>query len=257
MATFSMVQEWDVGTGGWLQWLDDGGAILFVAVYVLLVVRALLARGRDRVEGALSEDDLTALHHALGQAERRTIGEILPVVVGRSDRYPGASWFAGTSFLVVGSILLGGRLPWEHPVVLLLVQLALLALGYGTARFLPGFQRLFVRPSRAAEMVGEQALQEFQRHDLYETEGRTGVLLFVSLLERRAVVLGDRGIDAKVEPEQWSRTTRALLDGIRQGSLRAGLEAGIRSAADVLETHFPWREGDRNEIPDRIVLRPE
>lgn len=257
MAMVSLAQDWGGSSAGWLPWLDDGGALLFVGLYAFLVVRALLGRGRERIEGALSEEDLAALHRELGQAERRTIGEILPVVVERSDRYPGASWFAGTSFLVVGSILLAGRLPWEHPVVLLLAQLGLLALGYGTARFLPGFQRVFVRPARAAEMVAEQALQEFQRHALHETEGRTGVLLFVSLLERRAIVLGDKGIDAKVEPDQWTRTTRALVDGIRSGSLRAGLEAGIRSAADVLETHFPWEQGDRNEIPDRIVLRPE
>jgi putative membrane protein len=251
------LQGWEGAGPGWTHWLDDLGAIGLLGVYAGLVAHALLTRRRERIEGALGEEDLAALHRELGVAERRTVGEILPVVVERSDHYPGASWFAGTVFMIGGTILLGGRLPWDHPAWLLLVQLALLGVGYATARFLPGFQRVFLRPTRAAEMVAEQALQEFQRHGLHETEARTGVLLFVSLLERRAVVLADKGIDAEVEPEQWTRTTRAVLEGIRGDSLRAGLEAGIRSAADVLEKHFPWKEGDRNEIPDRIVLRKE
>jgi len=241
----------------WLAWLDQVGALVFFGLYLLLVVRALVGRSRERIAGALGEADLAALHEELAAAERRTVGEILPVVVERSDRYPGASWLAGLSLLIAGSILLGGRLPWDEPVLLLSVQLGFLALGYGTARLLPGFQRVFLSPRRAAEMVAEQAVQEFHRHALFETEARTGVLLFVSLLERRAVVLADRGIDAAVEPGQWVQTTTALIEGIRERSLRAGLEAGIRSAADVLEQHFPWTAGDRNEIPDRIVLRKE
>lgn len=254
------LQDWrasGAAPASWPAWLDDAGALVFFGVFLVLVVRALRGRSRERIEGALGEADVAALREEIAAAERRTVGEILPVVVERSDRYPGASWLAGLAFLIGGSILFAGRLPWDEPALLLFVQLAFLALGYGTARLLPGFQRVFLRPGRAEEMVAEQALQEFHRHGLYETEARTGVLLFVSLLERRAVVLADRGIDAVVEPGQWGRTTTALIEGIRGGSLRAGLEAGIRSAADVLEEHFPWTEGDRNEIPDRIVLRRE
>ena len=62
---------------------------------------------------------------------------------------------------------------------------------------------------------------------------------------------------AKVAADQWERTDRALLDGIAGGSLREGIVAGIRSAADVLAEHFPWEEGDRNEIPDRVIVRRE
>jgi len=31
----------------------------------------------------------------------------------------------------------------------------------------------------------------------------------------------------------------------------------VRLTAGPLAEHFPWREGDRNEIPDRVIVRRE
>jgi len=231
-------------------------ALLLVAAAALLV-RAFLRRRRYRASGALGEEDLRAIHAALVAAERRTVGEILPVVLERSDPYPEAHWLATLTTPLIGAVGLALWLPREEPALLLSCLLGLGALGYAGARFLPDVQRFFLRESRARKVVEEQAFQEFHRYELHRTQARTGVLLFVSLLERRAVVLADSGIDARVEPEQWTRTIELVLDGIRRGSLRAGLESGIHSAGEVLARHFPVEAGDRNELPDRVIVRRE
>jgi putative membrane protein len=103
----------------------------------------------------------------------------------------------------------------------------------------------------------EQAFQEFYAQRLHKTEAATGVLVFVSLLERRVVLLADEGIDAKLDAQFWADTDDAILDGIRRGSLRDGLVDGIARAGECLSLHFPWKEGDRNEIPDRVIVRRE
>ena len=77
------------------------------------------------------------------------------------------------------------------------------------------------------------------------------------VLEHRVVVLADEGIAAKVDAEHWIATDRAILSKVREGALKDGLIAGIRSAAEVLSEHFPWTEGDRNEVPDRVTVRRE
>jgi putative membrane protein len=228
-----------------------------LVVYVLLLARALVRSSRYRAARALGPAALAAVHAELVAVERKTVGEIVPVVLERSDEHPGASWLAALSFLLLGSGLLAPILPWERPWLVLALQLGFLALGYATARLLPDFQRLFVSEARASEMAEEQALQEFHRHGLDRTEARTGVLLFVSLFERRAIVLGDEGIDAKVGEEHWKATSAAILAGIAAGSLRDGLVAGIRACGTVLAEHFPCKAGDRNEVPDRVIVRKE
>ena len=91
--------------------------------------------------------------------------------------------------LLCGSALLAGWLPWDQPTLFFLSQLGLGAIGFLAARGLPGFKRAFISEARADEMAREQALQEFYAHGLHRTPNATGVLLFVSLLERRVIVL--------------------------------------------------------------------
>ena len=109
-------------------------------------------------------------------------------------------------------------------------------------------------------MAEEQAFQEFYANGLHKTEAATGVLLFVSVLEHRVIIMADEDPTtrfAKVGAEFWANTDDAILDGIRHGSLRDGLVSGIERAGERLAEFFPWREGDRNEIPDRVIVRRE
>ena len=197
------------------------------------------------------------MHAELAAAERRTTAEILPVVLERSDPHPDALWRAALACALVGSAALALWLPWDRPWLLVLLQLALGALGYATALLLHDFRRVFVDEDRARAVAEEQAFQEFHRYGLHHTAGRTGVLLFVSLLERRAIVLADEGIDARATSETWAHANQQVLDGIRRGSLCAGLQAGIQGVGEVLARHFPIGEGNRNEITDRVIVRRE
>lgn len=238
-------------------WIGILGPVVFTGLLVYFVLRAIARHGRYRVVGIFSEEDRRAVREAIAAAERRTVGEILPVVVERSDPHPGADWLAAIFCLLVSTSLLAPWMPWDHPVYLILTQFAMGAAGFGLARLLPGFKRLFIAEDRASSVAMEQAFQEFYANGLHKTEAATGVLLFVSLLERRAIVMSDEGIDSKVSPDFWAGTSDLILQGIRQGSLREGLIAGVRQIGGCLSEHYPWREGDRNEIPDRVVVRKE
>ena len=159
--------------------------------------------------------------------------------------------------MLLGSALLGAWLPWSHPLWLFAVQIGLGAAGFLAARATPGFKRVFISEDRADEMAEEQALQEFYRHGLHRTVGETGVLIFVSLLERRVVVLGDRGIDAVLDTSHWAATSEAILDGIRAGSLKKGIALGVQRSLAVLEEHFPPVGENPNEVPDHVIVRAE
>lgn len=244
-------------TTGMAEIAGIAGTLVLAALLSFLILRALLRRGRYRVVDAFGDEDRRQVREAIVEAERRTVGEILPVVVERSDPHPGADWLAALSCLLAGSALLAQWLPWGHPLPLLLLQIALGAVGFGLARALPDFKRLFIFESRATAVAEEQAFQEFYANGLHRTAGATGVLLFVSLLERRAIILAGEGIDAQVDAGFWADADDAILDGVRSGSLRDGLIAGIRRAGERLAECFPLRDGDRNEIPDRIIVRRE
>jgi putative membrane protein len=243
-------------TGIWnvLGWV---GPTVFGLLLLLALARGYLRRRHYRAVDVFDERDVEAVRQAVVGAERKTVGEILPVIVERSDPHPGASWMAAMAFVLVGSSLLVVWLPWQHPTWVLGTQFLLGLAGFAAARALPDFKRLFVSSSRAEAVCREQAFQEFFGNGLHRTEAATGVLVFVSLLEHRAVVLADEGIDSRVEADFWAEVDRRVLDGIRSGSLRDGLIAGIEQIGDQLADKFPWTEGDRNEVPDRVIVRRE
>ncbi len=230
---------------------------VFAGLLLFFVLRAVLRRRRYSAVGVLDEDDKRTVHEAIARAERKTVGEIMPVVVERSDPYPGAGWLSSLFCVLIGSALAAAWLPWHSPALVLLAQLAIGALGFALSAALPGFKRLFIPGQRAASAAEEQAFQEFYANGLHKTEAATGVLIFVSLLEHRVVVMADEGIDSVVDDNFWDATKDLILRGIKKGSLRDGLVAGIDRAGDCLAEFFPWAEGDRNEIPDRLIIRRE
>ena len=226
-----------------------GAATLFV------VVKALLRSHRYRAVRVLGSGEQEKVNDAILAAERTTLGEIVPVVLERSDDHAAARWRCALFGLLVGSMLLESFLPWTAPERLLACQLALGAIGYGLARLLPDLERMFVTEAHATEAAEEQAIQEFHRQALRETRSRTGVLIFVSLFERRVVVLGDEGIQAKAGDDLWKRTRDTILRGVSRNALAEGLAEGVRACGEVLAVHDPNDGQDPNEVPDRLVVR--
>src|SRR5262249_46305695 len=97
--------------------------------YVALLTRACVHRRRYRAAGALAESDLAALHEELVAAEKKTVGEIVPVVLERSDEHPAAGWLAALCGLLAGGALFTMWRPVDSPALLFLLQLAPGVLG--------------------------------------------------------------------------------------------------------------------------------
>jgi putative membrane protein len=199
------------------------------------------AAARARIEAAVRD------------AEARSYGQIVPVVVAKSAGYPEARW-RGALLLAAAATLaaVALRLP------LSLAELALVQLVAGAAGALLALwdplERVLAGRAEMELASRERALRAFHEHALHRTARGTGVLLFASLFERRAVVLGDHGIHAKMGEAQWERTVAALVAGMRRGDPAAGFCDAIALCGGALADHFPRAPGDAapNELPDTL-----
>jgi putative membrane protein len=101
-------------------------------------------------------------------------------------------------------------------------------------------------------------MKAFVEEEVFATRDRTGILLFISLLEHRIEVLGDTGINEKVDTDEWVDVVLHIREGIRQGKLAEGLVEAIGMCGKLLERGgVTLREDDINELPDKVRLRED
>ncbi len=194
------------------------------------------------------------LETVIGEIERTTAGELVLAVVHECDDYAAVGWRLGVALAALAFAAFAIFAPPEPLWPLLVAEVAGLLVGHGLAR-IDAVRRHLVPDALIEARVADRARRAFAEHGLTRTAGRTGVLLFVALLERRVVVLADEGIDRVLEPgERWQDVVDLAIEGMRSGRPAEGLEAALRRCGVILAHHAAAAGANPDELPNRVVL---
>jgi uncharacterized membrane protein len=98
----------------------------------------------------------------------------------------------------------------------------------------------------------DRALEVFQDLKMDETELQNGVLIYLAIEDKTFVICGDKGINDIVTHTFWDSTRDVMVAQFKQGNYKQGLIDGILKAGEELKKHFPWQEGDTNELSNEI-----
>lgn len=204
------------------------------------------------------------IRQAVSEAETRTAGEIVPYVVRQSGQYDVAVWRAASlAALFAGIVFLGVAWwydGWSWTWLFSSWALALAMTGGGVvgalATLLDPVRRLFASAALMDETVHRRAAVAFIEEEVFDTRDRTGILLFVSLFEHRIEVVGDVGINAKVEPSEWVEVVDLIREGVKGRTLAAGLVDAIERCGDLLHRRgVVIRPDDTDELSDEVRVR--
>jgi len=205
----------------------------------------------DKLFTAEEKERLKATVH---EVESKTIGEIVVMVVDHSDHYIEAEVLGG---ILLGSLLsLIATLLYFHSSIWSYVPLSFLF--FFPCRFL--FQRvdilkrLFIGIRKKEEAVRLRAERAFFEKGLYKTKKNTGVLFFLSLLERKVWVLADKGIYEKMNQETLNRFANEVSRGIKENQACEALSKAIQEIEVLLSQHFPITPDDTDELPDDVMI---
>jgi putative membrane protein len=202
--------------------------------------------------GFLQDSDKTSLLDAVRDAERRSSAEVVVAVRGRSGSYLHADLIVGC---LCACFALWFQLfsPWEFELeAILLGPLVVGAVAAMlTARTAP-LRRLLTPRSGRRERVRIAAILAFHEKGVTHTRERTGLLVYVSLLERAVEVIADRGITTRVPAAAWAEKVGAIDAAVARGENGTAVAARIKELADVLEPALPRQADDVNELPDEV-----
>jgi putative membrane protein len=216
-------------------------------------------KGYSRAAHFFNPAEKEAIESATRAAELRTIGEIAVMVVDASSRYREAEVFGGITLgniiaFLVTVFFFDESIWWYVPLTF-----GFFLPFWFFLRKIPSLKIHFAGPARRELAIQGRALRAFYEKGLYRTAKSTGVLFFISILERKVWVLADKGIYEKISQARLNDFAKAVSEGIRQGRAADALAGAIHEAGELLREHFPIQDGDTNELPDAIMIesRPD
>lgn len=219
----------------------------------------------------ISDLDRDRIAAAVSAAEGHSAGEIVTIITGQSDDYADLAliWSIFVAFLALAALsiapdfylgiydrLTGGWMQQWHPGQIFAVALLVASLKFAGMWLLQLWRplRLLLVPGPVKHhRVRARAVTCFKVGAERRTHGRTGILIYLSMRERRAEIVADEAIAGKVPAEVWGDAMAAMLGPIREGRIADGMIAGIDKVGEVLAGHFPRAENDQNELPDRLI----
>ncbi len=207
----------------------------------------------------LTDEEQEQVRISVRRAEARTSGEIVPLVTSWSHEYPGATLRAAISLALLPAIALAYGtlrffwLPGDALWLFLLYMVLLIPLAQVLVNRIAVLKRFFLARDQCDLHVERSAFIEFFAGKLHKTRDQNGVLLYISVLERKVWIIGDRGINEKIDPDSWKQIIDELVHGIRRQQPGEAICVAIDKVADILEKHFPLQPDDTNELSDLVI----
>lgn len=201
----------------------------------------------------LSQGQITELNQAISEAEKTTSAEIIPVLVKEVPKGKIKACLTLISLLQVLSIslfLATGYLAFHKGVNLkyLLPVAVLFFLGVVIAKLMIWSHR------QIHDLVVKEAVKEFEVQGIGQTMFANGVLIFVSLKDRRVVILADKTIKDQVSDSTWNEIILRFQVKVKK-SLPLALKAMIKEVGETCSRVCPKTNNDLNEIKNEIIIK--
>ena len=200
---------------------------------------------RPRFDNAACE----TLAGCVKEIERTTDAEVVIVVRARSANYAHADYLFGflIAFVVLVFLIF---VPIPFPEYLVPIDIAIaFVIGSIILWRSNSLRRLFSKETFRKKAVRTAAAAMFYEAGIANTNAEMGVLIYLSLLERRLELIADRGVLKKVPAQDWNRELFELHQIGKNPDPKA-FQKAIEQFGKVLATHVPATGENPNELPD-------
>ena len=102
----------------------------------------------------------------------------------------------------------------------------------------------------------ERAKEVFAQLEMYKTEARNAILVYVALEDKKFALFGDKIIYEKAGgPQFWEKAAAQLTGHLKKNEITEGLSNCILQLGEALSVQFPANPASKsNELSDEIVF---
>jgi putative membrane protein len=200
----------------------------------------------------LNDESKAALSEAVRAVEAACSAELVIAVRPRTGSYLHADLGFGIlmGFAALAVLLFS---PWIFAPLWVLIDPVLIGalaglVGSRSARL----RRAFTPARERRQRVEAAARSIFVERRVHGTTGRTGILFYVSVLEREAAFVADVGVEALAATKAWQRATGEIEQAVRDKEDGVAVAARIRALAPLLGSALARGENDVDELPNEV-----
>ena len=102
--------------------------------------------------------------------------------------------------------------------------------------------------------VLDHAAFVFEELDMHKTKDRNGVLIYVSVSDRKVAVIGDKGINERVPVNFWNDVLAVLRTHFAAGSRADGICEAVAMVGEKLLAFHPHQRDDRDELSNDVSI---
>jgi putative membrane protein len=206
----------------------------------------------------LSDHDRNRLDTLIAGVEKRTNTQIVLALIQRSDIYAELPWKAfalgasvtGLVIFILNLFFYG----WDPGITVFIAVVGILAGGAVFALLtllIPGFAKRFLSAIRAEVEVQQYAESLFLSRELFATSKRSGILVLVSLFERKVVILPDKGLSDRLPGDTMQSMIAAMTLFLKRSEISRAFEAGLEQLSQTLGINPSGK--NENELSDEII----
>ncbi len=100
----------------------------------------------------------------------------------------------------------------------------------------------------------EKASIVFRKLKMHNTILRNAVLIFVCPTDKKAAILGDKGINSIIESDFWDNTMNEIISYCSKDLITEGICKAVDRVGNLIKQKYPYQEGDINELENEIIL---
>ncbi|MES1242534.1 MAG: hypothetical protein ABUT39_13050 [Acidobacteriota bacterium] len=200
----------------------------------------------------LTDEAKRALTDSVRDVEAVSSAELVVAVRARSGSYLHADLTAG---ILAGLFTLAVLLfsDWEFGLVWFVIDPLLAGLLVGwISSWAPGLRRALTSAADRRQHAEAAARALFVEKRVHGTAGRTGMLLYVSLLEREALIVPDVGLEPLAATPAWKEAVAAIETAVREREDGVQVAQRIRSLGSLLAPVLPRADDDVDELANEV-----
>jgi len=201
-----------------------------------------------------NKDFKTKLYQTIEDIENNSLVELVSIIKDSSGNYRDVSFFSGAILLFWAyTYFMFAPTVFDVYLIYFLTILAFL-IGFVLVEFIRPLKRVLSGKRRIEKNVEVYSRAIFQKGGIRHTKEKIGVLIYVSLFEKKVKIIADRGAENMIPIEKWDEIKESFQTVFTASDFQTTFLEKLKNCQKIFSEYIPSQEDDINELPDNLDI---